>query len=768
MIAKTVSAITFILAFIVITTINGFSQEPKLGTIKGRAFDVKTESPIPGVSVFVVGTKLGANTDIEGNFTINNVPIGSYNVKFSCIGYDPLTRTDVIVKPKRIVFLRAELNESPVTVDKVVVTGGFFQIEEKQPTSSVNYTGEEIRRAAGSAGDVSRIINGLPSISKINDSDNSLIVRGGSPAENSFYIDNIEIRNINHYPVQGSSGGPIGLLNVDFIDDVNFHAGGFSSSYGDKLSSVMELSFREGNRDEFDGQLDMNFAGFGLAAEGPVNGGKGSWLFSVRRSFLDLLIDAIGEVGSVPKYSDYQGKFVYDLSPNHKITVLEILGVDYINFELEKSIEDLVNFYGQSDIVENITGINWRYLWGKNGFSNTSVSHNFADYKSMFFSTRDSSRLMDNKSLEQEFKIRNINFYRFNSSNEAEFGFDIKKIAMDYDYVFDEYKDPFGNTTPALMVDDKISAQKYGAFLSYSWMPIPKLTLTPGARFDYFSFNENKHFSPRFSVSYQLTDNTSINGATGVFRQNLPLFLLSQNPESKNLKDLEATHFIVGVDHLLAENTRLTLEVYDKEYSKFPMDPTQPELFLIDEIISSGLFFGHQQLTGSGKAYARGVELLIQKKLKQKLYGLISGSYSRSRYEDFNGVWRDRSFDNRVMFTIEGGYKPNNKWEYGVRFLFAAGAPYTPFDADSSRSQYKGILDDSKVMGERKPAYHSLNLRVDRRFNFKGSNLIVFLSVWNIYDRENVAGYIWNELKNEQEVFQSWGLLPVFGLEYEF
>lgn len=314
-------------------------------------------------------------------------------------------------------------------------------------------------------------------------------------------------------------------------DDVDFYTGGFSSSYGDKLSSVMELSFREGNRDEFDSQLDLNFAGFGIAAEGPVNNGKGSWLFSARRSFLDLLVDAIGEVGAVPKYSDYQGKFVYDLSPNHKITVLEILGIDHINFDLESSTEDSLNIYGKADIVENVTGVNWRYLWNKNGFSNTSVSHNFTDYKNVYFSTRDTSGLVDNKSLEQEFKIRNVNFYRFNSSNEIEFGFDAKGIAMDYNYIFDEYNDPFGNITPALTVDDKISAQKYGAFLSYGWKPTPKLTLTPGARVDYFSFNENKHFSPRFSMSYQLTNNTSINGATGVFRQNLPLVLLSQQPE---------------------------------------------------------------------------------------------------------------------------------------------------------------------------------------------------------------------------------------------
>lgn len=245
------------------------------------------------------------------------------------------------------------------------------------------------------------------------------------------------------------------------------------------------------------------------------------------------------------------------------------------------------------------------------------------------------------------------------------------------------------------------------------------------------------------------------------------MFCFRSNRKNKNLKDLEAAHFIVGIDHLLAENTRFTLEVYDKEYTKFPMDPSQPELFIIDEI-ATGLFFAHEELAGGGTAYSRGIELLIQKKLKQKLYGLVSASYSRSRYKDLNGTWRDRAFDNRIMFTLEGGYKPNNKWEYSMRFLFGGGAPYTPFDADSSSVIQRGVLDNANVMGKRKPEYHSLNLRVDRRFHFKGSNLIVYVSVWNIYDRENVAAYYWNELKNEEDILQSWGLLPIFGLEYEF
>ena len=175
---------------------------------------------------------------------------GTYIISFSYIGYESATKTDVIVKPERTILLNVELKSSSIQIGNVFVKSGYFTELENKPVGTVNFSSEEIRRAPGSAGDVSRILFGLPSLAKINDQYNSLIVRGGSPVENSFYLDNIEIPNINHFPVQGSSDGPIGLLNVDFIDDVNFYSGGFSPIYGDRLSSIMELKYRDGNKEK--------------------------------------------------------------------------------------------------------------------------------------------------------------------------------------------------------------------------------------------------------------------------------------------------------------------------------------------------------------------------------------------------------------------------------------------------------------------------------------------------------------------------------------
>jgi hypothetical protein len=215
---------------------------------------------------------------------------------------------------------------------------------------------------------------------------------------------------------------------------------------------------------------------------------------------------------------------------------------------------------------------------------------------------------------------------------------------------------------------------------------------------------------------------------------------------------------------LILENTKLTAEIYQKDYNGFPSDPKQPGFFIIDELFYNyGFFTYHEELNNNGKAFTKGIELTVQKKLAIDFYGLTSISYSKARYSDQKGVWRARVYDNRIVFSIEGGYKPNNEWEISTRWIFAGGAPYTPFDLKLSRDKNRGILDKKKINQTRYPDYHSLNLRVDRRFHYNNSNLIFYLSVWNIYNRKNIASYYWKEKENNQDVIYQWGALP-----YEF
>jgi hypothetical protein len=236
---------------------------------------------------------------------------------------------------------------------------------------------------------------------------------------------------------------------------------------------------------------------------------------------------------------------------------------------------------------------------------------------------------------------------------------------------------------------------------------------------------------------------------------------------NRDLNDPMTYQYAVNFSHLVGADTRLTIEAYYKMYHHFPINPVRPSICLLDSVIG-GLDYGENALVDSGKARAYGMEFVMQKKLKEKVYGMISASWFRSQYRDLEGKWRNRLFDNQYIFSVQGGYKPNKKWEFSMRWIIAGGLPYTPFDPEASQAENTGIFDKERINSQRLPAYHSLNLRFDKRFYFSASNLTLYLSVWNAYNRKNAASYFWNEVENKPDYSYQFSILPVLGMEYEF
>ncbi|MGB6066282.1 MAG: TonB-dependent receptor, partial [Desulfomonilaceae bacterium] len=426
-------------------------------------------------------------------------------------------------------------------------------------------------------------------------------------------------------------------------------------------------------------------------------------------------------------------------------------------------------YYGNQDHYQSTNGINWRTLWGDIGYSNTSVAFTSESFNDDSYETGTGLPIQDNHSLEQALTLRNVNHYRLNGTNVAEFGLEASRVMANYHIVYSSYTDALGNVVPGSIMKQDIHADKVGGFANLMSDLSPFLSSSLGFRADYFSYNKNLDLSPRASVTARLDEKTSVTASAGVYYQTLPLILLAQNGSNKKLKDLSAIHYIIGFERLLTESTKLSVDIYQKDYRNFPVDPQQPSLFLIDELYYRyGFFFNHGDLNGNGKARSRGIELIVQKKMAKDFYGMVSASYSSSQYMGSGGAWIDRVYDNRIIFCVDGGYKPNNEWEFNIRWIYAGGVPYTPFDVAASRNLDRGVLDGNRVNADRYPAYHSLNVRFDKRFNFSGSDLVFYLSAWNVYNRKNVAQYFWNEVKNEQGTIYQWGILPVFGVEYEF
>ncbi|MCP5105754.1 MAG: TonB-dependent receptor [bacterium] len=753
------------LSFVLVLVTAPLTATTSTGTINGKIREYLTNRIIPGVHIQIVNTTLNTLSDENGEFEIPHVPTGSFNVKITANGFKPVIKTDVIVRPKRITYLDMEMQVQILQLKETIeVSSSYFHESEETPHSVFNMSAEEVRRGPGAFGDISRALRVLPGVTGLVDENTELIVRGGSPIENGFYIDNIEVPNINHLPRIASTGGAISALNQDLVQNADFFSGGFSSDYGHRLSSILDITFREGNKKEFDGQIDLNVVQAGGVLEGPLPAGNGSWLVSVRKSYFKLLQEAkILNVDAVPDTLDSQVKLTIDLSPKHKVNILNIFAKGRYEEDYDDSNAHEINTYTQ-----NTVGINWIANWSEKFISNTSLSYSFLDRndgETFYFSDgTDWQWNADNSA--KYLTMRNFNYLFFNNRNKIEFGFQVRYQSDTIGHFLGEYTNWFGDVVPDRTLNYKYETINSSLFLSYIIKPTRRLTTTIGFRGDYSSEREEFHLSPRFSFSYAFSPRFSFSGGFGIFYQGLPMNILAYRSTSSGLNDMRAVHYTAGLEYFPGAGTKISLEVYDKEYKYLPIDPLNPRLLVTDTSIDS--YYIPALLNSSGSGYSRGVELLIHKKLVKKFYGIFSATYFRSRYKDLEGEWRNRAYDNRYIINLSGGFKPDKKWEFSFRWTLVGGSPYTPFDVARSIELKYGVSDQSRFLGARLPVYNTLNLRFERRFYFGNSSLIVYLDIWNILNRENIYRYEWVPGANSLEGEHHLTILPLFGIEYEF
>jgi outer membrane receptor protein involved in Fe transport len=717
---------------------------PKTGLIKGRITDMETKAPIAGATVSVVGAENRSVSDEAGGYALTAVPLGYYTLSFEREGFYADTRTDIIVRSGRTTFLNVELLKVRTVSEEVRVVADYFPAAPAAPVSRTEFNPEELRRDAGSAGDISRALYVVPGIVRADEEANDLIVRGGSPAENGFYIDNVFMPNINHFPQQGASGGNISMLNMDFIENVEVFTGGFGAAYGNKLSSVFDIAYREGNRERVNGQLNMSVIGLGAQLEGPMPGKRGAWMLSGNRSYLDLIAKVL-DMDNPADYYDLQGKATYDLGGRDRLSLLAIGGDSRTDYD-----HDTREHFSYAT-----AGLTWRHLWGEAGYSDTSLSWSFLDgTENEYWEGEGVHEQYDysNKWL----TFRNVNHLRLAAGHRLEFGAEAQNVRF-------RNWDDFDNAVT------RLSGTSAGAFATLVVQLFSNFSLSAGARVDYVPLSERFHLSPRVSFSWVLTKRLTMNGAYGIFYQQMPLFLIKQDPANAALPDPRARHIILGFKYLLAKDVQLTLEAYDKRYADHPMSVTYPYWFVIDDVNGDNdRFWNFGELVGEGRAYARGVELTLQKKISRKLYGLIGLTYYRARYRDLMGFWRNRLFDNRFIVCLSGGYKPSRTWELNVRWTWAGNMAFTPVDEAMSIRYGFPYIPLANIMAGHLNDYQNFSFRVDKRFSFRGSNLIAFLGALNLFNHKNELYRFWDIYGNQYLSGYMWETIPYIGFELEF
>jgi outer membrane receptor protein involved in Fe transport len=750
---------------------NTASFAQKQGLILGSVTDSKTRESLVGVTIQVDGISFGTTTDVEGKYRLE-LPTGSYNIKATFIGYSPLTKFNVVLTSGNAQQINFDLLEQTIQLEAatVVFNRSISVATTETPNSVQKLTTEEIKNNPGGNFDISRVIQVLPGVGgtagSVGGFRNDLVIRGGGPNENVYYLDGIEIPVINHFATQGSSGGPTGILNVSFIEDATLSSSSFSARYDNALSSVLQFKQRSGNPDRFQGNVRVSSTEIAGTVEGPITE-KTTYLASVRRSYLQLLFQLI-DLPIRPNYWDFQYKVTSKLNKKTTLTAIGVGAIDEFSFAVPQESSPEKEY-----ILRSNPNINqWNYTVGfslqrllENGYMNIAASRNMFDNRLDKFEDNqngnEAARTLRSQSQEIENKLR-IDVNKFVGPWEWSYGGVLQYVKYNNDF-FNVLRRQISNdqgqvVQPGLTIqfDTALDFFKYGAFVQVNRkLAENRLNISAGLRTDMNSFTTtgNKSFktlSPRASVSYQLTDKWRINGSLGRYFK-IPIYTVLGYQQSsgagqpafvnRSNEYIRSDHGVIGVEFIPAPSTRITIEGFVKQYANYPVS-ARDGISLANQGGDFGAI-GNETVTSIGNGRSRGVEFFIQQKLINNFFGVLSYTLFKSEFTGANGTYTSSAWDTRNLISTQLGYKFKRGWEIGGKFLYQGGAPYTPFDLASSRQNYAtrgtGVLNNSELNTQRLRAFNRFDLRIDKKWNARKYSIDAFIDIQNLFLTKNPA-----------------------------
>jgi len=764
-----------------------------VGAISGVVVDAAGRLA-EGVRVCALDTASCVTSDAQGAFRIGDLRAGAYRLEILPVEGLPFTSDSVDVRAGLDGTVEITLPKTENFQQSITVTAPAFQAPAEVKNSGFLVEPRDVLKSAAALQDASRYVQSLPGVViGTNDFRNDIIVRGGSPLENLFVVDNVEIPNINAFANFASAGGTVSLLDAELLQDVTFLTGGYPAPYINRTSSVLQVTQREGSRKAFGGWATLGFAGAGAILEGPISVGKGaergSWVVSARRTFLDLFTQDVG-FGGVPVVYSFNAKAVYDLTPRDRIWMVNIAGIDEIRLGLTDSTdleEEIANFDIRYDGWRSATGFNWQRTLGSRGVALFGVTHSEAKVGQQVKDLV--AQGVPPPGVPPEVVIARSPVVYFEDSREGEttIKYDLTVHVPFFDTVqaggsFKTFRigytveSPYGNDTPysplagidPFSLDTRFRSYQTGAYLQASTQMTSRVNVTLGGRIDHYAILSQARFSPRAGVKVRLTEALSWNSSAGSYYQQPAFLFVSAFPENTSLMPWRADHYVTGLAWSPMATMRVTAEAYRKTYTRYPVASDLPTVSLAnigDTFNVREILF---PLTSAGEGYSEGVELFVEKRLNSKLYGQGNVSFSRTRHAGLDRVLRPGSFDYPFVFNLLGGYRLSPAWELSARLSFLSGRPFTPYDQAVSAAQRRGVYDLTRVNAERAPDYGRVDIRVDRTFTVSGQPLNVFVGVQNVTNRRNFASYTWNRRTNTQQFGDQQGIFPILGFDWRF
>ena len=786
--------VLFLLLLGLLTTV---SAQPT-HRIKGTVIDKASRQPLEFINVLVLGLGRGGVTDAEGHFNIGEVPPGIYRLQASAVGYKTILTPEYIVSTKDLT-IQIETEENLTELEGVTVTASPFRRDPESPVGLRIIGLQEIEKSPGANRDISRIVQSYPGVAfSPAGYRNDLIVRGGSPSENRFYLDGVEIPNINHFSTQGASGGPVGIINADLIREVNFYTGAFPTDRGNAMSSVLDFKLRDGDMERNSLKATLGVSEVSLASNGHI-GKKTSYLVSVRQSYLQFLFDMLG-LPFLPTFTDAQFKLKTRFNANNELTILGLGGIDNmkLNTKLDGEKAEYILSYLPKIQQETFTlGAVYRHYAGIH-VQSVVVSHSYLNNRNTKYLNNDESST-DNLSL----KLRSVEQEtKFRIENTSTFGNWKINFGANLDY------SQYTNTTFQRVYIDEgrtfdyhtyLGMWRWGIFGTINYATTDeRFTASLGVRTDANNFSSGMkgmgdQLSPRLSLSYRLTDGLYLSGNAGLYYQLPPYTGLGFKDNNgawvnKYLRYMSVSQESLGLSWHPGNTFELSAEGFYKQYDKIPFSIADG-IPLACKGNDYGVI-GNEALSSTAQGRAYGIEILMKWLIAKKLNLASSFTLFKSEYRNNKqSEYIASAWDNRYIFNMSGTYNFPHNWSLGMKISCIGGAPYTPYDVEKSslvtawNAQGRPYYDYTKYNTGRLPAFGQLDVRVDKTFYLKRCMLGFYIDLQNVTNSkfkqpdilmstgviENPSAPMAEQRYKMKYITQKSGtLMPTLGITFEY
>lgn len=774
--------IGFLFASTSVLFTSAFSQNT--GKIQGVVIDQNTQETVIGALVTVQNSTQKVLTDINGEFVLE-LPVGTYNIDVTAELFSKQSKYNLVVTSGNTQIIKFELTEANTEIDAIVITDKkevkATATDMVTPLSVQRLTSEEIKSNPGGNYDVSKVVQTLPGVggSGGGAARNDIIIRGGAPNENVYYLDGIEVPVLNHFQTQGSSGGAQGIINVAFIDELKLTSSAFDARYDNALASTFVVKQRQGNTKKYEGNIRSSFTESAFALEGPM-GKKTDFLAAGRISYLDFLFKLI-DLPIRPRYQDYQLNTTTKLNEKTTLKFIGIGAIDNFSFGATRDASPENEYLRRSlPIISQ-----WTYTNGivlkrliERGYINVALSRNMFNNEIDRFTDaqydNEAFRNFGLKSQEIENKLR-IDVNRYKNGWKYAYGISAQYVKYNadlYNKLSDDQVDSSGNViVPGITITAKsaIDFARFGAFGQVSKRFLKeKLLISAGVRTDMNTFTDDgmnplNTLSPRLSAAYTLNPKWEVSASVGNYYK-LPTYTVlgytdaSGTLQNKDVKYIQSTHYVAGVQFLPNEALRFTLEGFYKSYNNYPVSVVNG-ISLANQGQEFGAV-GNEEVESIGKGETFGFELFAQQKLTKKIFYFVSYTYVRSLFSGKDGKKIASAWDNQHLLSATIGYKFGKNWQLGLKYRLAGGTPYTPFDTIASRQNFAllgtGVLDFTQLNSERLNTFSQLDLRIDKTWNFKKTSLIFFIDIQNLLlNKQESAPYYTFKRKADNSGFET-------------